>query len=336
MRIGQNPAKFIDHVAQPQKITVALITYIPFLEAYYSEGLDILKTCLESIWQNTNIPYDLLVFDNNSCPEVRNYLTEKQRQDKIQLLTLSDKNIGKGGAWNYIFGAAPGEYIAYADSDVYFYPGWISNLVPLFELFPNLGMVTGAPLRVPEEFSTSSVEWAISNPLVQLERGRLLAWEDFWKHVQSLGIESEAEARTRFEAKQDVCLVYKGVRYFIGASHFQFMARKAVLQSLLPLPSDRPMGQMRALDIAINQRGYLRISTPDWWVQHMGNTLQGFTPKTMSENAATLIMGSNTKDRAEKVNLVGKSSPFWSWKPTRKVVLWFYNKAFNLLYRNKP
>jgi hypothetical protein len=32
MRVGQNPASFIDTVAQPKAVTVALVTYIPFLE----------------------------------------------------------------------------------------------------------------------------------------------------------------------------------------------------------------------------------------------------------------------------------------------------------------
>lgn len=323
MRIGQNPAKSIDHVAQPQKITVALVTYLPFLEGYYAEGLDILKVCLDSLWLNTDSPFDLLVFDNASCAEVSEYLSQQHRQGRIQYLILSDKNIGKGGAWNFIFGAAPGEYIAYADSDIYFYPGWLSAQMALFEEFPRLGMVTGVPLRVPEEFSTATVEWALAEPAVQVERGPLLAWEDFWRHVRSLGIEEEAEARRRYQSRQDVCLVRQGKRYFIGAAHFQFIASKQVLHSLIPLPSDRPMGQMRALDIAINEKGYLRLCTPEWWVQHIGNSLQGWEP----------LAGKRLEQAA--VNPVKhRSGSLWQWKPMRKLLLWIYHAAFGRLYRD--
>jgi glycosyltransferase involved in cell wall biosynthesis len=317
MRIGQNPAKFIDQVAQPQKVTVALVVYLPFLEGYYAEGLDILKVCLESIWQNTNQPYDLLVFDNASCAEVRGYLTEQQRQGRIQFLVLSDKNIGKGGAWNFIFQAAPGEFIAYADSDVYFYPGWLSAQLALFEIFPRLGMVTGAPLRVPEEFSTSTVAWAQDQPGVELQRGMLISWEDYWKHAHSLGIETEDEGRKLYQANQDVCLVHQGVRYFVGAAHYQFVARKQVIQELLPLPSDRPMGQMRLLDIAINQRGYLRLSTPDWWVEHLGNTLA-------AQNPAGKVP---LKQPAQNMSGIAH------WKPVRKALMTIYKKLFEILYR---
>ena len=64
MRVGQNPAKSIEHVPQPQRVTVALVSYIPFLSGYYAQGLDVLKTCLGSLWDSIQTPYDLLVFDN--------------------------------------------------------------------------------------------------------------------------------------------------------------------------------------------------------------------------------------------------------------------------------
>jgi hypothetical protein len=66
LRYGQRSSQ-IDRRGFPAgKVTIALVTYIPFLEGYYAESLDILKRCLESIWQNTDQPYDLLVFDNAS------------------------------------------------------------------------------------------------------------------------------------------------------------------------------------------------------------------------------------------------------------------------------
>lgn len=69
MRKGQNPAKFVNQVAKPERITVAILNYIPFLSGFYAQTLDVLKTCLGSIWAHTDMPYDLLVFDNGSCQE---------------------------------------------------------------------------------------------------------------------------------------------------------------------------------------------------------------------------------------------------------------------------
>lgn len=322
MRVGQNPAKSVNSVAKPARVTVAIVSYIPFLGGYYAQSLDVLKTCLESLWQNTDLPYDLLVFDNASCPEVRAYLSEKAGQGRIQFLLLSDKNIGKGGAWNIIFGGAPGEVIAYADSDIYFFPGWLSAELKILEAFPEAGMVTGIPMWSPEEFSTSTIQWAQSHPEACLERGQFLSWEDYWRHLRSLGYDEES-SRGYYASHEFTRLSYRGERYFVGAGHFQFLAPRIALQSALPIPSERPMGQVRSLDIALNAHGYLRLSTSEWWVQHMGNTLRGWEG-TLPQVGTQPVAGNNQN----------RKSRIWAWKPIHRLLTWTHDKTFKILYRS--
>jgi len=318
MRIGQNPAKLVKNVAQPENVTVAVVSYIPTLAGYYSQSLDVLKICLGSIWENTHIPYDLMVFDNASCKEVRLFLQDAHEKGNIQHLVLSEKNYGKAGAWNFIFGAAPGKYIAYADSDVYHFPGWLNPQIEILENIPGTGMVTGMPMWTPEEFSTATIEWAEKENGVALERGRFLSWEDYWKHSQSLGAEKD-NARNHYETIENVVVSYQGKRLYVGAAHFQFVAPKSVLKGLLPIPSDRPMGQVRLLDIALNDHGFLRFCTPDWWVMHMGNTLEG---SELTDQAALL-------SRMEP-----KSKPgLWKRMLPRRIVTWLYHKTFEILYK---
>lgn len=273
MRQGQNPAKYMDTLPQPAPVTVAVVVYIPFLEGYYAGALDVLKACLGSIWQNTAGEYDLMVFDNASCPEVRAYLEEVHRKGQIQYLVLSDKNVGKTGAWNFIFGAAPGETVVYADGDIYFHPGWLDAQLQALRAFPNVGMVTGMPLRTPAQFSTETIAWAEAAAGVHVRRGKLLPWEDYWRHSRSLGLD-ESQARQNYDASEDVCLEKDGKHFYAGAAHFQFTAPKAVLQKVLPIRATRPMGQVRQLDVAVNEQGCLRISTAEWWISHMGNVLE--------------------------------------------------------------
>ncbi len=325
MRQGQNPAKFIETVPQPQRITVAVVTYIPFLTGYYAQSLDVLKVCLGSIWQNTDLPYDLMVFDNASCAEVRTFLTDAHRQGKIQYLILSDKNMGKAGAWNVIFGGAPGEYLAYADADIYFEPGWLKPQIDVLETFPNAGMVTGMPLRTPEQFSTATVTWAEGEAGlaagVAVDRGQLLPWEDYRTHARSLG-HSDDEARKLYDNSADVCLTFKGKRYYIGAGHFQFAAPTRVLRSVLPIPSRRPMGQVRLLDVAINEKGYLRLSTPEWWIRHMGNTVES------GQRSAVSIQQS-----AFSSQTIQRQLNFFQWRPIKKVLLAIYGRIFDIYFR---
>ena len=55
MRKGQNPAKFVKDVARPERITVALLNYIPFLSGFYAETLDVLKVSLESMRKDGSV-----------------------------------------------------------------------------------------------------------------------------------------------------------------------------------------------------------------------------------------------------------------------------------------
>src|SRR5512138_1568294 len=179
MRIGQNPDKFVKEVARPERITVAVLNYIPFLSGFYAEALDVLKVCLGSIRESADLPFDLLVFDNGSCEEARQYLLDEHQAGRIQFVIFSEKNLGKGGAWNMILAGAPGEIIAYTDSDAYFYPGWLSRSVQILETYPNVGMVTARPFRTKEEFYTRTVEWGQTAPGATLERGPLIPFETF-------------------------------------------------------------------------------------------------------------------------------------------------------------
>ena len=327
MRIGQNPAKFVESIPQPARVTVAIISYIPFLSGYYAQSLDVFKACLNSLWAHSDLPYDLLVFDNASCMEVRTWLSEQHEAGKIQYLVLAEKNLGKVAAWNFVFAAAPGEIIAYADADIYFEQGWLSTLVSILDAYPHAGMVTGIPMWSPAQFSTTTVEWAEKTDGVTLERGKLLAWEDYWKHAQSLG-QSEEEAQENFEKQVDQRVTIQrfsvsanqqsainNQQFFIGAGHFQFVACKSILQEVIPIPADKPMGQVRRLDVAINERGYLRLSTPEWWVRHMGNVLPEDVGGEMRQQTAT----------PPRVKVLRG--------PMRRVVQWVYHKAFDLLYK---
>jgi cellulose synthase/poly-beta-1,6-N-acetylglucosamine synthase-like glycosyltransferase len=184
----------VKDVVKPARVTVAVLNYIPFLNGFYAEMLDVLKANLNSIWENTDLPYDLLVFDNASCEEVRQYLLDEHQAGRIQFLILSEKNLGKGGAWNMILAGAPGEIIAYTDSDAYFYPGWLSRSLQLLETFPNVGMVTARPFRTKPELYSQTVAWGQSTPEVVVEQGQLVPFETFREFDLSLG-QSEAEIK---------------------------------------------------------------------------------------------------------------------------------------------
>jgi len=311
MRLGQNPAKSIEHVPQPAPVTVAIVSYIPFLSGYYAESLEVLKVCLESLHQHTPQPYDLLIFDNASCPEVRDYLQNEREAGSIQFLILAGQNYGKGGAWNFIFQGSPGEYIAYADSDIQFFPGWLERSLEILQAYPQAGMVSARPLRTPAALYSSTLDWAKTAEDVQIEEGSFIPWEVYRDHVLSLGTPEE-QAREWYESRVDTRLNRQGVQALIGAAHFQFTVRKSVMQAFLPFKMDRPMGQVRALDELMNTAGWLRLATCDPLVRHMGNTVP--TAERATQPAAT------------------SRRRIWDQPVLRRTLLRIYDAIFRLYY----
>ena len=244
-RIGQNPAKFVKEVAKPARITVAVLNYIPFLSGFYAEMDGVLKACLNSIYQTKlDEDFDVLVFDNGSCDEIKQYLLKEQAEGRIQYLFLSEKNLGKGGAWNIIFDGAPGEIIAYTDNDCVFTPDWLEKSLRILETYPNTGMVTARPFRTREDLYTATLAWADADPDAEHEQGDLIPFEVFREFDLSLG-QSEEEIAAHYKETTDHRLTYKGVKAMVGASHWQFTAYKKCLSEFLPFRMDRPMGQVR-------------------------------------------------------------------------------------------
>ena len=278
-RIGQNPLKWIEIDQKPSRITVMTIVYIPELDGYWKESLDVLKLCLQSLWQNTNQSFDLMVFDNGSCDAVRDFLQEEKLAGRIQFLIFSTYNLRKLGALNFMFSCAPGEIVSYFDSDVYLRPDWLDATLLVMDAFPEAGQVSALPTADKANLFCSSTYEAINNnlSLVVIQGENLIPEKFIHAHYSSIGKTREIYFENITERK-DMKITRSNVSAFVSAQDFQFTTRRDVIQKILPLdvlspeeyydPIYSPVFESR-----INNLGYWRLSTEDYLIHHIGNKL---------------------------------------------------------------
>jgi len=286
-RVGINPTRGKTSIYHPAPVTVTMLTCIPNLSGYFEHRLDVLKLALASLFAHTEPldkqghPYELMVFDNGSCSNVVDYLLELQQSRQIDYLILSPKNIGKINALKIMFSSAPGEIIAYSDDDILFYPGWLEGHLKILELYPQTGMVSGVAVRNAASHAKKSLESLArqGSPDITILREHRIpdAWEVDW--AISTGRNPEEHLESTQDHKDLIFrLVQPGKDGYLeaigSANHFQFVTPKHVILKALPTEwSNKLMGSMIELDEAVDNLGYLRLSTTIRYTRHLGNTL---------------------------------------------------------------
>jgi len=233
-RVGMNPARNRVSDYRPAKVTLAVLTSIPHHVGYFSGRFDVLKLCLASLVKHTEEPHDLLIFDNASCGEVKDFLRDLQEQGVIRFLVSSSENVGKLGALELIAQVAPGEIIAYCDDDTFFYPGWLPAHIELMEWFPNVGVVSGMIWRTLYDHGIrGNMHMAELDADIDLIYGQNIPEQWEIDYAISLGRDLQPHLDL-IRQLEDIIIERDGVRAFAAAGHSQFVIRKEILQKFLP------------------------------------------------------------------------------------------------------
>jgi glycosyltransferase involved in cell wall biosynthesis len=261
----------------PARTTVAVLVYAPHQAGYFQNRLDVTRMTIESILANTHEPFDLLVFDNGSCPEMVDYLQSLYARGAIDYLLLSKENIGKLNALKIIFNIAPGEIVAYTDDDVFHLPGWLGDHLKIIDTYPRVGAVTGFYIRQRVAMSSDSTVAFAQDADIVTQRGLLMPrkWEQ--EYIENSGRTWETYA-AEVDGIEDIIVAYDGLEAWVSAHHFQMVCPKGVVQEILAemLPggwTDRIMGRMVEMDDRMDAKGYLRLCTRQQTVRLMGNAI---------------------------------------------------------------
>jgi GT2 family glycosyltransferase len=90
------------------------------------------RESLESLYENTTFPFDLVYVDNNSPTKLRQYL-EVQAETKGFKLVKSDRYLSPNQARNLGLAHVKSKYVVFVDNDVIFAPNWLTALVDCTE-----------------------------------------------------------------------------------------------------------------------------------------------------------------------------------------------------------
>ena len=87
---------------------------------------------LESIYAETDYPFELVYVDGGSSPQLKAYL-EAQSHEKQFKLIRTEHFLSPNRARNIGIQAANGKYIVFVDNDVLVQKGWLHKLVDCAE-----------------------------------------------------------------------------------------------------------------------------------------------------------------------------------------------------------
>lgn len=315
--------KMSDYI--PARVTAAILTYVPNDVGYFKDRFDVMRVCIESILKNTQEPFDLMVFDNGSSARVVDYLSKQRDMGNIDLLMLSSKNIGKISALQIMFKAAPGEIIAYCDDDVFFLPGWLKRHLEVIDTYPDVGAVSGMYIKPHMKEGVETTMRFAARPDVEMKKGNLVDKDLEIHYIANMGRTWE-QYQKEINGLEDVRITYKGIKTYASAGHYQFVAVKdQILKAMPDKWKSNLMGQMRELDITIDQLKMLRLCTTPATVRLLGNKINQEGAEFIRE------FGIDIEGVEASTQMASWTVKLFQIPMIKKIAYFFYQRLFKII-----
>lgn len=275
MRVGSNPQKKDFKVDMKSNHRIVMVIFIPVLEGYYIEMLNVIKLSINSLINTIPSTSRITIVDNGSCNEVNSFLIQLYNDKKIDSLQLHSENIGKIDA---LVGAARGvrePLITLTDCDILFKPNWVFETIKVFNAFKNVASVSPIPSRGSFNYFTYSTKEAILKNNLKLNFEPILEnFEEFNLFLKSINWEIEKD-----ETRPWPVVNLNNVKAIVGSDHQIVTIRRDILFNNSPKePSFIKVGSQSEenyIDYAVDCSG-LRLATYNFHAFHIGNTLENW------------------------------------------------------------
>ena len=105
---------------------------------------DDLENNINSLYEHTNLPFEVVIWDNASDPETIEYLkriegTTKEDGNGLIRVLYSDHNLGCSGGRREAVKQTKGNWIYTSDNDMTYTPNWLESIIDRVEQDPNIG-----------------------------------------------------------------------------------------------------------------------------------------------------------------------------------------------------
>lgn len=248
-------------------LIASAIVYLPNLEGYHEQRFEVVKTSLTTMRENAGLDCGIFIWDNGSCQEFRDWLVDEYKPDHVMLST----NVGKASARAGIVRAVPPETIlGVADDDMYYYPNWFAAQAKVLKTFPNVGQVSGYPVRTQMRWGNLfTKDWGRKYGVYETGKFIPEQWDkDF---CTSIGRDYEWHKQYT-QSDEDIRITYRGIQAYAVAHHCQFICYAGKLADIVKHDDDA-MGDEKPFDWAVDNAQMLRLTTVERYVRHMGNVL---------------------------------------------------------------
>jgi GT2 family glycosyltransferase/Flp pilus assembly protein TadD/glycosyltransferase involved in cell wall biosynthesis len=200
------------------------------------------RKCLESIWQQTPEPHELIIVDNGSTDGTVDFLKELQAGGRDVKVIFNPVNRGFAAGNNQGLVQAKGDFVLLLNNDTVVTPGWLRGMLSVFERDPNIG---------------------IAGPMSNYVSGPQLVSE---KGYQSL---DQLPEFARGWAVRHAGQIFE-INRVVG---FCLMARRAVVEKIGGLDEHFGSGNFEDDDFCIRARlaGYKAVVAKDVFIHHTGS-----------------------------------------------------------------
>ena len=103
--------------------------------------LDYTKAFIDSVFQFTSVPFELIIVDNASNDDTVKYLKDLEKSDNRVKVIFNNENLGFPKGVNQALRIAQGNYFLIANNDIIVTENWLERMIQVSESNPQIGLV---------------------------------------------------------------------------------------------------------------------------------------------------------------------------------------------------